>query len=204
MPTGEIFIIIVSSILLILITCLPLIPAALIYRLFPKTSIKIKGPFRGLTLNASGAFAAYILILMMIYPLALKNYHLISSFYYPTWHLEANMLFYDKEGNQQKFRSKDEQINVLLIPETYQVSNGTARILVPWKSGEKLPFIKIEVPGWGEGELNISNMTEGQNYTIDNFKKSIHISDPLIIRESPPPENYDANVAGKQINLSRK
>lgn len=198
MPTGEIFIIIVSGILLILVTCLPLIPSALIYRLFPKTSISLKGPFKGLTLNASGAFAAYLLILIIIYPLALKNYHFISAFYHPTWRVEADMLFFDSEGNEEEIHDQNEDINVLLIPETYQVSDGTVRILVPWRSSEKLPFIKVEVPGWGEGELNISKM----NYTIDNFRKAINLTDPLIIRELP--QNYEQNVAGQQINLSDK
>jgi hypothetical protein len=37
----------------------PLIPAILIYRLFPETKVSVPGPLAGLTLRAGGAFAAY-------------------------------------------------------------------------------------------------------------------------------------------------
>ena len=38
----------------------PLVPAVLIYRLFPNTRVSVSGPLAGLTLRARGAFAAYL------------------------------------------------------------------------------------------------------------------------------------------------
>ena len=38
---------------------LPLVPAILIYRYFPDTQVVASGPLAGLTVKASGAFAAY-------------------------------------------------------------------------------------------------------------------------------------------------
>lgn len=200
MPTGEIFISIVSGILLILITCLPLIPATLIYRLFPKTSLELKGPFKGLTLNASGAFAAYMIILIMIYPFALRNYQFIGGFINPTWQLDADMLFFDIDGKPQRISNKNNEINVLLKPDPNQVNNGSIRMLFPLKIGNDLPFVKVEVPGWGEGELNISKMKKGDQYTVDEFRKVIKIKEPLIVRESP--QDYEESVAGKQLVIN--
>ena len=37
---------------------LPLVPAILTFKLFPKTTVTASGPFAGFTVNASGAFAA--------------------------------------------------------------------------------------------------------------------------------------------------
>jgi hypothetical protein len=40
---------------------LPLIPAVLIFKLFPRDSVSEWGPFRNWTVNATGAFAAYLI-----------------------------------------------------------------------------------------------------------------------------------------------
>jgi hypothetical protein len=52
--------VIYSFCLYVLYVLLPLIPAVLIFRLFPDTKVSVAGPFQNLTLNATGAFAAYV------------------------------------------------------------------------------------------------------------------------------------------------
>jgi len=49
-----------SFLLYVLYVLLPLIPAILIFRLFPDTKVSVTGPLQNLTLNATGAFAAYV------------------------------------------------------------------------------------------------------------------------------------------------
>lgn len=39
---------------------LPLVPAVLIFRMFPETKVTVSGPLQNLTLNSTGAFAAYV------------------------------------------------------------------------------------------------------------------------------------------------
>jgi len=45
----------------------PLIPAVLIFWLFPKTSADVSGPFAGLKLKLGGAFGAYFILCLMGY-----------------------------------------------------------------------------------------------------------------------------------------
>jgi len=52
--------VIYSFCLYVLYVLLPLIPAILIFRLFPETKVTVSGPLQNLTLNATGAFAAYV------------------------------------------------------------------------------------------------------------------------------------------------
>jgi hypothetical protein len=52
-------------ILFALYLLLPVIPAVLIFLIFPKTNLNLKGPLQGLTLNASGAFAGYIVCCLL-------------------------------------------------------------------------------------------------------------------------------------------
>jgi hypothetical protein len=44
----------------ILYVLLPLIPAVVIFKLFPDTKVTVSGPLQNLTVNATGAFAAYV------------------------------------------------------------------------------------------------------------------------------------------------
>jgi hypothetical protein len=48
--------------LYVLFVLLPLVPAVLIFWLFPDGKVSVTGPFQGLTVNATGAFAAYIIV----------------------------------------------------------------------------------------------------------------------------------------------
>jgi hypothetical protein len=52
--------VIYSFCLYVLYVLLPLIPALLIFKLFPDTKVTVSGPLQNLTLNATGAFAGYV------------------------------------------------------------------------------------------------------------------------------------------------
>jgi len=49
-----------SFLLYMLYVLLPLVPAILIFKLFPETKVTVSGPLQNLTINATGAFAAYV------------------------------------------------------------------------------------------------------------------------------------------------
>src|ERR1700730_17025060 len=54
-----------SAILFILWVIVPLVPAVLIYRLFPNNPLVVSGPLAGLTVKTGGAFGAYLLIFVL-------------------------------------------------------------------------------------------------------------------------------------------
>jgi hypothetical protein len=49
-----------SFLLYALYVCLPLVPAVLIFRMFPDSKVSVSGPLQNFTVNATGAFAAYV------------------------------------------------------------------------------------------------------------------------------------------------
>jgi hypothetical protein len=63
-----------TACILMLWVLLPLIPAVLIYRLFPDTPIGISGILQGLKINAGGAFAGYLIVLLVIKPWVSEAY----------------------------------------------------------------------------------------------------------------------------------
>jgi hypothetical protein len=46
--------------LYVLYVLLPIIPAVVIFKLFPDTKVAVSGPFQNLTIKATGAFGAYV------------------------------------------------------------------------------------------------------------------------------------------------
>lgn len=57
--------VIYSFLLYVAYVLLPLVPAVVIFLLFPETEVGLKGPFQGLTINATGAFAAYVVTALL-------------------------------------------------------------------------------------------------------------------------------------------
>ena len=49
-----------SFLLYVLYVLLPLIPAILIFKLLPESKVTVSGPLQNLTINATGAFAGYV------------------------------------------------------------------------------------------------------------------------------------------------
>ena len=54
-----------SFILYALYVCLPLVPAILIFWLFPDSKVAVSGPLQNFTVNATGAFAAYVVTVLL-------------------------------------------------------------------------------------------------------------------------------------------
>jgi hypothetical protein len=61
------YLLLTGSLLLVWVL-LPLLPAILIYWLFPDTKVTASGPLAELTVAASGAFAAFLIVLVVIAP----------------------------------------------------------------------------------------------------------------------------------------
>jgi hypothetical protein len=61
------------ALLQVLWVLLPLIPAVLIYRLFPDTKVGVSGPLANLTVRASGAFAGYLVVFLIVMPLVNRS-----------------------------------------------------------------------------------------------------------------------------------
>ena len=75
---------------------LPIIPATVIFWMFPQTKVAVSGPLQHLTFRASGAFAAYIVTASLGYWLA-KNIELQIDF---ARHPVYYGVFVDLERNQ--------------------------------------------------------------------------------------------------------
>lgn len=73
-----------SFCLYLLYVLLPLIPAILIFRLFPETKVAVSGPLQNLTVKTTGAFAAYVVTTLLGFFLVRQvQAQIVSSRHYP-------------------------------------------------------------------------------------------------------------------------
>ena len=87
-----------TACILMLWVLLPLIPAVLIYRLFPDTPIGISGILQGLKINAGGAFAGYLIVLLVIKPWVSEAYIDVGGLLHPAWTITGSLRLIDKHG----------------------------------------------------------------------------------------------------------
>src|SRR6266496_2817914 len=79
---------------------LPLVPAVLIYLIFPKSTTTLRGPFAGLTIRSSGAFAAYFIVLVATTPLLIRQNNNLESLLHPSWIITGTIQLEDVDGKQ--------------------------------------------------------------------------------------------------------
>jgi hypothetical protein len=168
----------ISASALILVVALPLLPAILIYKIFPKTHIRAAGNIGALTWNASGAFAAYIIVLAAVAYSPLETLtSSIGGFYSPTWRVEMEIHGYDSGANPTRFKN----IEVLLNPEMHRVSEDRVILQIPGYKRAEWPVVQLNVPG-GTRTINLASLKD-EEIRVDSFKKHITILKPVSIKQ---------------------
>jgi len=79
----------------------PLIPAILIYKIFPETKVGTEGLLGQLKINATGAFAAYLVVIVVGYFIIQNIQKLInaSSVDNTAWFVKSNVVLLEKQGD---------------------------------------------------------------------------------------------------------
>lgn len=173
--TSEDFVLIAIGGIHLLWVFSPLLPAILIYKLFPTTHVAVKGPLSGLTVNATGAFAGYLIIFIATYPITSNAQNIIAGFQKPYWTVHAEVV---KEGGDILAGSNREEITGLSVktePEAHYVANNLVRINIP--EGENLPFLIFKVDDYSR----VIDLQKVDNIVVDYFHKEIHVQKPIIL-----------------------
>lgn len=186
---------------LLAILLLPLIPAFILYKTLPAET-NVKGPFKGLTINLSGAFAGYFLLVLIalgfcvmdfnsdkqvaIDSLKRTNDSLANSLskmnhVFSAWTMEGQLtasnpektkIFYD--NNDTKVSPAGDFVSTLFIRNA-----GVEEGFPLWVC------MYNPVDGFGVIRLNPKTSTDIQTYDIqiDKQNKDIKIGKPVVLTE---------------------
>jgi len=111
----------------------PLIPAVLIYKVFPNSVVTTSGKLAGLTVKATGAFAGYLIVFTVTYPLIVWGQNLIKVTKNTYWRVRAPVEL-DTTGatlDSTMFNVLLERINAEPIPNNSGLHHGWLELLVP-------------------------------------------------------------------------
>lgn len=90
--------ILASFLLYFVFITFPLIPAILIYKIFPDTQVGAKGLMGNLKINATGAFAAYIVTSVMSFFVVQYVQDMIRTNNEQSWTINSSIIFLDADG----------------------------------------------------------------------------------------------------------
>lgn len=174
--------------------CGPLIPAVMIYHLFPNTTVAANGPLSGLTVRATGAFAAYIIVFLITYPLCLKLQDILGDLQRPVWTIKAKVIARDPEGNLIKYSNFYSGMTVSFSPN-FQVIAGREVILkIPMDgAGKSWPKITFTIPSYGGTTIDLDDYKSDAEVDTYHKELKIHTVIPLE-RVTPQGIGYDPLV----------
>lgn len=150
----------------------PLIPAILIYKLFPHTKLDIKGPLQGLQLNATGAFAAYLVILILMWAAIGSAIETARSFLKTYWTVTANIALIGEYNEPLGGMVLD------TIPRnSFAHDNGRLEWTAKGTDENDLPTLYLKFPSG----CDISVRLQDKEYQVNAHKRTIALKERLFV-----------------------
>lgn len=161
---------------------LPLVPAVLIYLIFPNTQTKLGGPFSGLTLKSSGAFSAYFIVLLASYPVWSRQSQDMRTLMRPTWVVTGAVKVLNEQGREISYRGSNSKLDLTLSPKLIDVTGNEFSIMVP-EFDNNLPRIEINYKDFGGISIDPDRPPPGVDVDRDPASHRITIKTPLVIQK---------------------
>lgn len=182
----------------IICVIVPLVPTILIYKLFPNNTIAVDGPFAGLTVKATGAFAGYLIIFFLMYLKLDGIYNRIADFKPESWTLLGNVELRDSNG---KPLVSDDYFRRLVIetrPSWYKADKYGLEVKLRSGLGEAHPKIVVRIDNFGAKIID-PNM---ENEKKDTFRKVIDLKPIVIMQQDSDVASSKAREDGRFIDNS--
>ncbi|MBL0721968.1 MAG: hypothetical protein JJV88_05255 [Sulfurovum sp.] len=180
----QVITVIFSFLLYVVYVLLPMIPALIIYKLFPDTRVSATGTLSGWKVKTTGAFSAYIVTVIIGYFIVQNTHKLIAQMNNPYWKVNAKVELLNEDGTPYKVKYSNnnliDTLQVVITPRLQRINSGAVHLIIPgdksdWGSTE----LKFEIPNYGYASINFGE--EAANSIIDNYALSIKLLNPVKI-----------------------
>ena len=159
---------------------LPLLPAILIYRLFPNTVVAVTGPLANLTVRAGGAFGAYLIVFLATYQLVDSMKETIGGFEHPFWTVTGKLKLIDQAGNEVTAANLINKLQIHSDPEPYNNDDGIINLTIIEESDGTFPILKMEIPQWGRSVFKLTP----SKVIVDKSHKTMEILEPIVLQKT--------------------
>ncbi len=193
-----------SFVLYVVFVLLPMVPTILIYKLFPETKVDLSGPVHGLTMKAKGAFAAYIVTMLLGFFLIKHTQHKIDNLTQQNWEVRANFEFLDVDTTRIKVHKMDHlpDVKVQVIPPPYTTSKIKAKLFLAATDEQMLERMEIQysLAGFKTKSVKLldfkidhsNNLLNLGTITLQAIPPYVPVEDQLMPSTGGPPSPADA------------
>ena len=174
--------ILLSFALFALYFLLPIIPAVIIYKLFPKTTADVSGPLGGLTIKTGGAFAAYVVTVVLGATLVSKIDDRIAAMSTPVWEVNARIEFRDNQGRvigDPQDIVKD--VKVMIHPSLEELIYPEFTMRLPLAKPDLWPTLVFQAPGFKPHPIHLKKADVAKFNTL---KGSVAL-DKIVLEQLP-------------------
>jgi hypothetical protein len=177
--------VLLSYLLYSLYVLLPMIPAIVIYRLFPDSKVALSGPLANLTIKTTGAFAAYVVVVFLGFFLVQNTHAIIAGMVQPIWTIKATIELRDINGKKIDDPSPLKYLEVFLKPDLSKVKEGNyIRLQVPSTGVDKPAYlINFKIEQFGENTIDTAEL-KSDEIEEDQFNRVLRIVNPILIQQS--------------------
>lgn len=155
----------------------PMVPAIIIYSKFPKDKISATGVLGKLTINATGAFAGYLIVLLVCrYTFSFPNYNTLVENFSSTddspWSVKAHVVFKKKNGQQINSISDADikrNLEILFSPDYYEKNLNRISFSTYYKKGNE-PILSFNYPGFEPRVINLADRDSSMKFFYSGKK----------------------------------
>ena len=179
----------VDYVYMLLILLIPVIPAFILFRFLP-SSANVQGPLKGLDIKLGGAFAGYIVAVIL-------SWRIASSLLAPTWSDNWNVVAHLKFAGQEGNHPSPTEALVLVHPPTPEIdSNGLIQLTVAiprvHKSSYELQRLIVAHDGYETVAIPLDPDRKhlpsygGEDYQVsfDARKRLIIVTQPIVLTKT--------------------
>jgi len=171
---------------IIVIMLVPLVPALILYKFLPSNTI-VNGPFKGLTIDLSGAFGGYFL-LVLIASGFIAMFKGDNNPYFDVWKVTGNVAYLTNNTDHNNLSERMvEGVGIRIVPPIYHVETKgsfSADVIVFSDAEGKpmsAPSLAIGKKGYIEQQINLL----GPNVEVIKNKKEFKLKEDIRLpRES--------------------
>ena len=179
--------ILLSFVLFGLFVLVPIIPASLLYKWFPDTKVSAKGVLSKFNVNSSGAFAAYLVtVLVGYFVIAPINEAILGLVTTPSavWTVRGNLQLQDKQGTRIEEKELFDRLSFDFNPEFLVQKDGNMELKIPELESGKIPryFITANVDGFGQETICLSKLMDNGEAEVDLEHRLIILKNPVIVK----------------------
>lgn len=201
----------VVAIAALIVLFAPLIPATFLFLVFPDNNVALAGPFAKLSVRASGAFAAYLILVVLMSQLLVVYYNGIQRYqqeqlvlqqkqqeiafqhqqqqHLPVWTVNGKIKLVNQNGTEFNASVLDKQVELDTIPKELSHTSGNIQLKLP-EEVTGIPVVIVRINGFGDNTIKFSSKEKVSSF--DNFgalkvdvnNNVIDIIDPIRIQDT--------------------